>query len=327
MGRGLPRALLAADGSLHPPLPAAARAAAGMGFRPSIIIVVVVLSIMLSLTCLLLLYAKHCRRQGNVVSGPRSASGAPTEQRSSGVERSVVEALPIFRFGSIRGEKQGLECPVCLGRFEPAELLRLLPKCRHAFHVDCVDAWLASHSTCPLCRSRVDPEDALLLVGREEIPPLRQSPTPPAEAVNLTGATVSGRHSAAEENCSRGSVRVLVHRHSESGGAAAMALSEPERQRKDGLLLWGPPPSTVMAEEGGRSHRVAFSVGEGAEERWSDLRPSDLIFLRSERSAMPSGHRRRSASEIAGERPPEEEEKMRKWLRFAGKRTEWWSGG
>ncbi|KAI8005141.1 E3 ubiquitin-protein ligase ATL4 [Camellia lanceoleosa] len=31
----------------------------------------------------------------------------------------------------------------------------LLPLCCHAFHTDCIDAWLSSNQTCPLCKSDV----------------------------------------------------------------------------------------------------------------------------------------------------------------------------
>jgi hypothetical protein len=59
--------------------------------------------------------------------------------------------------------QEGLECAVCLCQFEDNDILRLLPKCQHAFHVDCVDLWLASHSTCPLCRHCVSQEDLSLV--------------------------------------------------------------------------------------------------------------------------------------------------------------------
>ncbi|XP_052170435.1 E3 ubiquitin-protein ligase ATL42-like [Diospyros lotus] len=52
----------------------------------------------------------------------------------------------------------------CLSKFEDSEVLRLLPKCRHAFHMDCIDKWLESRCSCPLCRwSDVNPSDLMLL--------------------------------------------------------------------------------------------------------------------------------------------------------------------
>ncbi|KAJ0601693.1 putative transcription factor C2H2 family [Helianthus annuus] len=36
---------------------------------------------------------------------------------------------------------------------------RLLLLCCHAFHVECIDAWLKSNQTCPLCRLTVNPTE------------------------------------------------------------------------------------------------------------------------------------------------------------------------
>lgn len=52
---------------------------------------------------------------------------------------------------------------MCLSRFEELDILRLLPKCKHAFHLDCVDIWLVSHSTCPLCRHCITSNDLTLV--------------------------------------------------------------------------------------------------------------------------------------------------------------------
>ena len=54
--------------------------------------------------------------------------------------------------------KGALECAVCLNEFEDDERLRLIPKCDHVFHPECIDAWLASHTTCPVCRANLVPE-------------------------------------------------------------------------------------------------------------------------------------------------------------------------
>ncbi|KAF4351243.1 hypothetical protein G4B88_019345 [Cannabis sativa] len=45
-------------------------------------------------------------------------------------------------------------CAVCLSEFAEEEELRILPECLHSFHKSCVDTWLFSHSTCPICRTK-----------------------------------------------------------------------------------------------------------------------------------------------------------------------------
>lgn len=45
------------------------------------------------------------------------------------------------------------DCAICLSPFEPKDQLRHLPLCCHAFHADCIELWLVSNQTCPLCRS------------------------------------------------------------------------------------------------------------------------------------------------------------------------------
>lgn len=96
------------------------------------------------------------RRRGRRDS--RSSAAAPLAvAQSVGLEKAAIEALPTFEFEAKGGA--ALECAVCLEEFEPGEKGRTLPKCGHPFHLDCVDMWLHSHSTCPLCRARVPPDD------------------------------------------------------------------------------------------------------------------------------------------------------------------------
>ncbi|KAK1391635.1 hypothetical protein POM88_010691 [Heracleum sosnowskyi] len=86
-----------------------------------------------------------------------------TARKNSGIDPNVIDLVPIFRFSSLKGQIDELECAVCLTNCEALEVIRLLPKCQHTFHVECADTWLKSHSTCPLCRYRVDQEDILLI--------------------------------------------------------------------------------------------------------------------------------------------------------------------
>ena len=77
--------------------------------------------------------------------------------RDSGGARGFTELdiralLPASPF---QHRRAGATCSVCLEEVRGGEMVRSLPGCRHVFHVGCIDPWLHSHATCPLCRCQV----------------------------------------------------------------------------------------------------------------------------------------------------------------------------
>ncbi|KAH7307485.1 hypothetical protein KP509_22G061700 [Ceratopteris richardii] len=82
-----------------------------------------------------------------------------------GLSKSEIACLPKFTFtilpaaypdtSGTGGEGSLLECAVCLERFNDGDNGRMLPDCRHGFHVHCIDMWLSCNPTCPLCRKQV----------------------------------------------------------------------------------------------------------------------------------------------------------------------------
>ncbi|XP_042382126.1 RING-H2 finger protein ATL46-like [Zingiber officinale] len=73
----------------------------------------------------------------------------------SGLDQTFIDTLPLFLYREILGSKEPFDCAVCLCEFEADHKLRLLPICGHAFHLTCIDTWLLSNSTCPLCRGAI----------------------------------------------------------------------------------------------------------------------------------------------------------------------------
>ncbi|XP_059428628.1 RING-H2 finger protein ATL52-like [Corylus avellana] len=83
--------------------------------------------------------------------GPHQIQTSQQEGGSSSTSNSIMaQLIPIIRYSK---ELEGDTCAVCLCEFKEAEQVRVLPECFHLFHVACVDTWLNSHSSCPLCRA------------------------------------------------------------------------------------------------------------------------------------------------------------------------------
>lgn len=72
------------------------------------------------------------------------------EAKPRGLARAEIEQLPSYKYGS-GAEGEQSSCVVCMAEFEARQTLRVLP-CAHHFHAKCVDKWLRSNRTCPICR-------------------------------------------------------------------------------------------------------------------------------------------------------------------------------
>jgi len=88
------------------------------------------------------------RRRNRVTTNTESSSCG---LRNFGLSSDAIASLPVMTDADDK-----MECAVCLTEFREAEKGRLLPKCRHSFHTECIDMWFRSHSTCPLCRVVVE---------------------------------------------------------------------------------------------------------------------------------------------------------------------------
>ncbi|KAK7274613.1 hypothetical protein RIF29_15709 [Crotalaria pallida] len=67
---------------------------------------------------------------------------------------ALVAAIPIFKFNqeAFTSIEEDTQCVICLADYKEQELLRIIPKCGHSFHLACIDLWLKKQSTCPVCR-------------------------------------------------------------------------------------------------------------------------------------------------------------------------------
>ncbi|CAK9177798.1 unnamed protein product [Ilex paraguariensis] len=92
-----------------------------------------------------------------------------------GLDQAVINSYPRFAFSKDRGISGGNSdsmCSICLCEYKNSEMLRILPDCKHYFHLTCIDAWLKLNASCPVCRS--SPLPTPLSTPLQEVVPLSQ---------------------------------------------------------------------------------------------------------------------------------------------------------
>ncbi|XP_026397616.1 RING-H2 finger protein ATL52-like [Papaver somniferum] len=134
-------------------------------FKPLMISMVGIAFTALAIVTYQFIITKYCvRRRESMLERNELRSHQAMVNR--GVDENVLKAIPIITYHH-QQQQQGrddeeevfcvdqTECSVCLGDLQEGDMLRLLPNCKHVFHVPCIDQWWLTHSTCPICRSPV----------------------------------------------------------------------------------------------------------------------------------------------------------------------------
>ncbi|KAK4392464.1 RING-H2 finger protein ATL78 [Sesamum angolense] len=90
----------------------------------------------------------HCarRRQRREPPNPKAELGCAAAEKEADVP-AVIYSEGVKLVGA------AAECAICLSEFAAGERIRVLEECGHGFHVQCIERWLVSCSSCPTCRA------------------------------------------------------------------------------------------------------------------------------------------------------------------------------
>ncbi|XP_061351653.1 RING-H2 finger protein ATL66-like [Gastrolobium bilobum] len=140
--------------------------------------IIVLFSIILIFFALFLCARWICRYHGLLPTtfGSIQPHHAPPHLPPQGLDAETIKKLPIIlHHTAASGPNRALEeteCCICLSAFSDGEKLKVLPGCEHCFHCECVDKWLANHSSCPLCRASLKFDSSFPEILIQE-PPIR----------------------------------------------------------------------------------------------------------------------------------------------------------
>ena len=158
-----PASAAAAGGVLQPPPAGGSDASFDADMVIILAAMLCVLVCAIGLDSLIRCVRLHCgRTRTPTVAAARHAAAtmAAAADAIAGPKKreQIMRRIPVVVYEA-RAGVSATECAICLGEFEDGEKVRVLPRCYHGFHVQCIDMWLAMNPSCPTCRNSLLEED------------------------------------------------------------------------------------------------------------------------------------------------------------------------
>ncbi|KAF7035804.1 hypothetical protein CFC21_046598 [Triticum aestivum] len=107
--------------------------------------------------CLRFLHLRRTRTPRHSAPQPLQGEGQAQQRPKLGLDAATIALIPSFPYLRESSDSAPAECAVCLGALDERERVRQLPACNHLFHQGCVDVWLMSNASCPVCRAKAEP--------------------------------------------------------------------------------------------------------------------------------------------------------------------------
>ncbi|TVU28048.1 hypothetical protein EJB05_19555, partial [Eragrostis curvula] len=266
---------------LSPP-PPSPPSSSSLNLSPSLLIIAALLAFVFCASVSIhLLLRCFARASSNPAPSPlpraRRASEADVEAGAESARRSnaaaaadrehvevddekerLIASLPLFTMASALAAlpKSSPDCAVCLSPFTPDAELRLLPACRHAFHAACVDAWLRTTPSCPLCRAAVSlphPPLPTATAAVQQQEPLDSSNNNSRSFRVEIGSVSNRRSSAAADDRRTYSLGSFDYRVDEEVEAVVARIARPAAAAKSATPAAAAPttPGEALAEAAG----------------------------------------------------------------------------
>ncbi|OUZ99133.1 zinc finger protein [Macleaya cordata] len=131
----------------------------------SLLFIIILFSLLLLLTFLCLyarwLYRFH-RRSSSLPTFMATTTTTTTDMNPPpgglpplGLDPATINSFPIilYRSSTDPNSDETQSCSICLSTLQDEEKVKVLPNCNHCYHPECVDKWLSTQSSCPLCRA------------------------------------------------------------------------------------------------------------------------------------------------------------------------------
>ena len=79
-----------------------------------------------------------------------------TGAENLGAGEGQIRSLPSSTIQDVaRLPEDSRQCSICLEDFKTGDERKIMP-CLHGFHSECVDKWLRTNGSCPICKHRLE---------------------------------------------------------------------------------------------------------------------------------------------------------------------------